>query len=86
MTRQASEPNALRLHGHQVISVCFRCAQAIAPDWPFVILWPFLKISVASSIARLSRSRLSRQRYRGTAARSRQSHVKISRASRFFKL
>ena len=86
MTRQASEPNASRLHGHHVISVCFRCAQAIAPDWPLVILWPFLKTSVASSIARLSQSRWSRQRYGGTAARSRHPSVKISRASRFFKL
>jgi hypothetical protein len=69
MTRQDSEPNASRLRGHHVISVCFTCAQAIAPDWPFVILWPFLKISVASSIARLSRSRLSRQRAIQTCTR-----------------
>ena len=40
--------------GRQMIVVCLNCAQAAAPDWPLLILWPFLKLSVAKSLTRIS--------------------------------
>ena len=35
--------------GRQIFLVCLNCAQAIAPDWPLLVLWPFLKLTLASS-------------------------------------
>ena len=40
--------------GRQMIAVCLNCAQAAAPDWPLLILWPFLKLSFAKSLTRFS--------------------------------
>ena len=43
-----------RSHGDRMILACLSCAQAMAPDWPVLTFWPFLKLSFASSIARAS--------------------------------
>ncbi len=40
--------------GRQIFLVCLNCAQAIAPDWPLLVLWPFLKLTLASSMASVS--------------------------------
>ena len=38
-----------RSRGRIVLLACLNCAQMIAPDWPLLILWPCIKISLASS-------------------------------------
>ena len=54
MTRLARSAILYRSRGRRVFVACLGCAQAMAPDWPVLILWPLLKLSVASSIKRLS--------------------------------
>jgi len=54
MTRLARSAIRYRSRGRRAIVACLGCAQAIAPDWPVLILWPLLKLSLASSIERLS--------------------------------
>jgi hypothetical protein len=60
MTRLARSAIRYRSRGCRVIVACLSCAQAIAPDWPVLILWPLLKLSWASSIERLSGRRSGR--------------------------
>jgi hypothetical protein len=43
------------LRGRSVLLACLNCAQAIAADWPFLILWPCLRAVAASAIVRWSR-------------------------------
>lgn len=38
-----------RWRGCQMLVVCLNCVQAMAPDWPLLMLWPFLKLSLVSS-------------------------------------
>jgi hypothetical protein len=54
MTRLARSAILYRSRGRRVIVACLGCAQAMAPDWPVLILWPLLKLSLASSIELLS--------------------------------
>lgn len=54
MTRLARSAILYRSRGRRVFVMCLGCAQAMAPDWPVLILWPLLKLSLASSIKRLS--------------------------------
>lgn len=54
MTRLTRSAIQYRLRGRRVFVACLGCAQAMAPDWPVLILWPLLKLSWASSIERLS--------------------------------
>lgn len=54
MSRLKRSAILYRLRGRRVIVACIGCAQAMAPDWPVLILWPLLKLSLASSIERLS--------------------------------
>lgn len=44
------------LCGRSVLLACLNCAQAIAADWPFLILWPCLRAVAASAIVRWSRA------------------------------
>ena len=41
-----------RLPGRVMLLACLNCVQAIAPDWPLLILWPCIRISLTSSMAR----------------------------------
>ena len=43
------------LRGRIALALCLRCVQAIAPDWPLATLWPFVRLTVTSSMARFSR-------------------------------
>ncbi len=75
-----------RLRGRVVLLACLNCVQAIAPDWPLLILWPCIKMSFASSMIRWVRPVTSaRKRRRRVVARLRKlrkSHVgSISEAS-----
>jgi hypothetical protein len=75
-----------RLRGRVVLLACLNCVQAIAPDWPLLILWPRIKMSFASSMIRWVRPVTSaRKRRRRVVARLRKlrkSHVRsISEAS-----
>jgi len=36
------------------LSVCLLYVQALAPEWPLLLVWPFVKVSVTSAIARFS--------------------------------
>ena len=60
MTRFARSAILYRSRGRRVIVACLGCAQAMAPEWPVLILWPLLKLSLASSIGRLSGRKPSR--------------------------
>ena len=44
-----------RLPGWVMLLACLNCVQAIAPDWPLLILWPCIRISLASSMVRWAR-------------------------------
>src|ERR1700751_15991 len=46
-----------RLPGRVILLACLNCVQAIAPDWPLVILWPCIRISLTSSMVRWARPR-----------------------------
>jgi hypothetical protein len=50
----AATPAALkpRLPGRVMLLACLNCVQAIAPDWPLLILWPCIRISLTSSMVR----------------------------------
>ena len=41
-----------RLPGRVMLFACLNCIQAIAPDWPLLILWPCIRISLTSSMVR----------------------------------
>jgi len=41
-----------RLPGRVTFLACLNCVQAIAPDWPLLILWPCIRISLKSSMVR----------------------------------
>jgi hypothetical protein len=41
-----------RLPGRVMFLACLNCVQAIAPDWPLLILWPCIRISLTSSMVR----------------------------------
>ena len=61
-----------RLRGRVVLLACLNCVQAIAPDWPLLILWPCIKMSFASSMIRWVRPVTSaRKRRRRVVARLR---------------
>jgi len=64
MTRLARSAIRYRSRGRRAIVACLGCAQAMAPDWPVLLLWPLLKFSLASSIERLSGRRTGRARMR----------------------
>ena len=54
MSRFALSATPYHSRGRRLIAACLGCAQAMAPDWPVLILWPLLKLSLASSIKHLS--------------------------------
>lgn len=44
--------------------ICVLCAQSVSPDWPFALLWPFLRLALASAVFRLALSNpLQRSRF-----------------------
>ena len=68
-----------RSRGRRMILGCLNCAQAIAPDWPLLTLWPFLKLSVASSMGRLSGRKHRRTEPRARVACARAMHLPLIR-------
>lgn len=66
MTPGAIHAHDLRRRGRKVFSACLKCAQALAPDWPLLMLWPWLRLSLSTSLAHLSRSRRRRRISRGS--------------------
>jgi hypothetical protein len=63
MTIQPEQRQRLRPRGRKAVSLCLRCAQAIAPDWPLLTLWPYLKMSFPLSLLRMSRHKPRRPLY-----------------------
>ncbi len=57
-----------RLPGRVMLLACLNCVQAIAPDWPLLILWPCIRISLASSMVRWVRPLASGRKNRIRAA------------------
>ncbi len=72
-----------RSRGRRLIFACLNCAQAIAPDWPLLMLWPFLRLSVASSMGRFSGRNLKRAEPRARVACVRVFGVPLIRKVKF---
>jgi len=45
---------AARRRSRVATEICFRCAQSVSPEWPFALLWPFLRLALASAIFHLA--------------------------------
>jgi hypothetical protein len=68
-----------RSPGQRMFFACLNCAQAIAPDWPLLMLWPFLRLTVASSMGRFSGRRHERTESRARVVCARILHVPLIR-------
>ena len=67
-----------RLPGRVMLLACLNCVQAIAPDWPLLILWPCVRLSLASSVVRWVRPLASRRKNRIRAVAGAQTMINQS--------
>jgi hypothetical protein len=75
-----------RSPGRVMLVACLHCVQAISPDWPLLVLWPCIKISLLNSMVRWSRPMPARRKIRRRAAAKVRRMLNKSRAARFLSL
>lgn len=62
MTRSSPASTSALSRGRTALAICLRCVQAATPEWPFVMLWPIVKVRFANSLSQLTLRKVAQRR------------------------
>ena len=64
MTRSSPASTIALTRGRTALAICLRCVQAATPEWPFVMLWPIVKVRLTNSLSRFTRRKVAQRQLR----------------------